>query len=291
MREFRTKFFGLTRVKLGIPVLATLSTVTGFILAADGVGVDLLLPLLGIFLLAVGSSALNQVQDRNYDSLMDRTKGRPIPAGVLSAREGFWISTALIVVGMAALVLTRNPVIVALGAFAVAWYNGVYTYLKRKTAFAVVPGAIIGSVPPVLGWVAGGGALLDIQILVVALFFFVWQIPHFWLLVMKYGKDYEKAGIPSMTQIFDPEQLARITFMWVIATAACCLAMPMVQLVTSYIVLGCLVASTAWLIRGAAKLLKAEERTNSTRKVFRHINYYALLVICLLSIDRVAELI
>jgi len=278
-------------VKIGIPVLATLSTVAGYILAAEGVSPELILPLLGIFSLAIGSSALNQVQDRNYDALMDRTKGRPIPAGVLSAREGLWMSISLVLLGMSLLALTRNPVLIGLGAFAVLWYNGVYTYLKRKSAFAVVPGAIIGSIPPVIGWVAGGGALLDIQILIVALFFFIWQIPHFWLLVMKYGKDYEKAGIPSMTQVFDPEQLARITFMWVVATAACCLMMPLVKLVTSYIVLGCLVASTLWLVRGAAKLLQAEGRVHSTRKAFHHINYYALLVICLLSIDRVASLI
>ncbi len=291
MKGLPTKFLGLTRVKIGIPVLATLSTVAGYILAAEGVSPELILPLLGIFSLAIGSSALNQVQDRNYDALMDRTKGRPIPAGVLSAREGLWMSISLVLLGMSLLALTRNPVLIGLGAFAVLWYNGVYTYLKRKSAFAVVPGAIIGSIPPVIGWVAGGGALLDIQILIVALFFFIWQIPHFWLLVMKYGKDYEKAGIPSMTQVFDPEQLARITFMWVVATAACCLMMPLVKLVTSYIVLGCLVASTLWLVRGAAKLLQAEGRVHSTRKAFHHINYYALLVICLLSIDRVASLI
>ena len=291
MKGLPTKFLGLTRVKIGIPVLATLSTVAGYILAAEGVSPELILPLLGIFSLAIGSSALNQVQDRNYDALMDRTKGRPIPAGVLSAREGLWMSISLVLLGMSLLALTRNPVLIGLGAFAVLWYNGVYTYLKRKSAFAVVPGAIIGPIPPVIGWVAGGGALLDIQILIVALFFFIWQIPHFWLLVMKYGKDYEKAGIPSMTQVFDPEQLARITFMWVVATAACCLMMPLVKLVTSYIVLGCLVALTLWLVRGAAKLLQAEGRVHSTRKAFHHINYYALLVICLLSIDRVASLI
>lgn len=291
MSGIGSKFLSLIRVKIGIPVLATLSAVAGYILAAEGVGLDLVLPLLGIFFLAVGSSALNQVQDRAFDILMDRTKGRPIPAGILSAKEGFWMASLLILVGMGLLAVTLNPVLIGLGAFAVLWYNGVYTYLKRKSAFAVVPGAIIGSIPPVVGWVAGGGALLDMQILIVALFFFIWQIPHFWLLVMKYGKDYEKAGIPSMTQVFDAEQLARITFMWVVATAGCCLVMPLVKLVTSYILLGCLVASTIWLVTGAARLLQAEGRVQSTRKAFHHINYFALLIICLLSIDRVASLI
>ena len=68
---------------------------------------------------------------------------------------------------------------------ALIWYNGIYTPLKRKTAFAVVPGSVIGAIPPMVGYVAAGGSALDPQILAFAFFMFMWQIPHFWLLIMK----------------------------------------------------------------------------------------------------------
>jgi hypothetical protein len=86
----------------------------------------------------------------------------------------------------------------------VLWYNGVYTFLKRKSPFAAIPGAVIGAIPPAIGWICGKGALsFDPQILALSFFFFIWQVPHFWLLLLNFGRDYEKAGFPSLTRIFN----------------------------------------------------------------------------------------
>jgi heme o synthase len=98
------------------------------------------------------------------------------------------------------------------------WYNGIYTPLKKINPLAIIPGSLVGSIPPAVGWTAAGGNILDPQIIILSFFFFIWQIPHFWLLLLIFGKDYENAGFPTLMQIFSSDQLARITFIWIVAT-------------------------------------------------------------------------
>lgn len=275
--------FELTKFK--ISVFATLSTSVGFILARQGISKEMLVPITGVFLLAGGSCALNQYQERENDQWMERTQKRPLPSKRLHPVTALNISLWCLLGGASILMAGTNWVALGLGAFAVFWYNGIYTPLKRKTAFAAIPGALIGTIPPALGWVSGGGHLLDPQILAVAFFFFIWQIPHFWLLLLNLGEDYEKAGFPSLTRIFTPAQLRRITFTWVFATAVACLVIPLFGLVTSYAVrVGFLIAGI-WLVWKAFVLLRSHHSEFSLRLTFNFINAYVLLVMFLLTLD------
>jgi protoheme IX farnesyltransferase len=88
--------------------------------------------------------------------------------------------------------------------------------LKKKTAFAVVPGAVSGVIPVFMGWSAAGGSLADRHALLLAFFLFIWQIPHFWLLMLKYGDEYRLAGFPVMTDIFNSYQFRNIILAWMI---------------------------------------------------------------------------
>ena len=99
-------------------------------------------------------------------------------------------------------------------------YNLVYTPLKKFTAFAVIPGSLVGALPPVIGWAGAGGDLFTQDILLVSMFFFIGQIPHFWLLLLMFGDQYKLAGLPSLNQVFNEEQIKRITFTWVLTTLA-----------------------------------------------------------------------
>ena len=180
--------------KVKITFAVALTTIAGYVLAGGSFDQGLILPVMGIFILACGSSALNHFQDSDRDGLMKRTSNRPIPSGKISKTNALLISLALIVFGSAAIWIGSDFTGFQLGLLALIWYNGIYTPMKRKTAFAVIPGSVIGSIPPVVGWVAGGGDLFDIQVLVMAFFFFIWQVPHFWLLMLKYGDEYVEAG-------------------------------------------------------------------------------------------------
>jgi len=265
--------------KLRITLLSTLSALMGYVLAAGGVDAGLLVTLAGTWVLAVGSSTLNQIQERTLDARMARTRNRPLPSGRLSASAARAIAFVEILGGSMLLLATGSLWPWLLGLTAVLWYNGVYTPLKRRTAFAVVPGALIGAIPPVMGWTAAGGSPADPRILVVALFFFIWQVPHFWLLLFRYGPEYREAGFPSLTDVFDNRQLSRLTFSWTVATAAGCLLLPLFGAVRSDLSGLILLIGAALLVIQSARLLIGSAGPTRFFGAFRVINAFALLAI------------
>ncbi len=265
--------------KMRITIAVTLAVAAGHLLFARAFTWGLLLPVAGVFLLACGCAALNQVQDARVDRLMLRTAGRPIPAGRIGADWALFV--AVLLIGAAFSVLSfieaHTLTILALAALAVVWYNGVYALLKRFTAFAVVPGALVGALPPLIGWCAAGGLLLDRAILDVAFFFFIWQIPHFWLLLLLHGADYERAGLPALTRALSPVQVGRITCMWIVALA---LTGPLLAVTGKVHVpwnVGILAASV-WLFFQAFAFLRDSGAARACLPAFVRVNAYALLV-------------
>ena len=275
----------LELTKFRIALFAAFSTSAGFILAKPGLSSEMMTAVSGVFFLACGSCALNQYQERKNDQWMERTRGRPLPSKRLHPITALKISLWLLLGGASILMVGTNWIALGFGAFAVFWYNGIYTPLKRKTAFAVIPGALVGAIPPILGWVHGGGHPFDSQILAVAFFFFIWQIPHFWLLLLDFGKDYEKAGFPSLTRIFTAAQLRRILFAWIFATAVACLILPLFGLVNFYAVQVSLLIAGIWLVWKAFMLLRSHHSEFPFRLTFNSINAYVLLVMFLLTLD------
>ena len=176
-----------------------------------------------------------------------------------------------------------------LGLFAVAWYNGFYTHLKRKTALAAVPGALIGAVPPALGWVCGKGDLFDSRIWAIAFFFFIWQVPHFWLLFLDFAEDYERAGLPSLKGIFSTGQLRRIVFLWILSTGVSSLSIPLFGFVNSYPALLLLLLGSFWIIWNGMDFLRIYSDGVSLKTVFKRLNAYAFAVILLLSLDVISS--
>jgi heme o synthase len=275
----------LELTKFRVSFFATLSVVAGFVLAKQGISDEILMPALGVFLLASGSCGLNQYQERRTDGLMERTKNRPLPSGRLNPCTAFGISSGLIFLG-SLLLLCVNGVVLALGVFAALWYNGVYTYLKSRTAFAVIPGALIGAIPPLLGWVSGGGSLLDPCIGAVAFFFFIWQVPHFWLHLSCFSADYERAGLPSLKKTFSTKQRRGILLIWIFSTAAAGLMIPLFRSVNFHLVSFLLVLLTLWLVWSTILFRRSCSGEASIRSIFMKLNIYVLLVISSLSLDR-----
>ena len=272
--------------KLRITIFVTVTTMFGFIAATNSISFQILLPALGILLLACGSSALNHYQERKTDLLMERTKNRPIPSGKISAKSTIQISILLVVLGSVLLFIGSGILALSLGLLNLIWYNAVYTPLKKVSPLAIIPGSLVGAIPPVVGWVAGGGNILDPQIILISFFFFIWQIPHFWLLLMVLDKDYQKAGFPTLTQIFSQQQLGRITFVWIIATGVTGLLLPLFQISHNQFVNYSLFIAALLLAYKSINLLQQTQETSAFRFAFRSINYFALFVVLVVTIDK-----
>ena len=217
----------LSLIKYRVSIAVSFTAVTGYIVSTGHVDWKVLLVALGVFFFASGASGLNEVQEHKYDALMNRTKNRPIPSGQLSPHLAFVISFGFIKAGFSLLFIAFGIVPALLGLLNIFWYNGVYTYLKRVSSFAVVPGSLVGAIPAFIGWTAAGGGIFDPTIVSIAFFLFIWQIPHFWLLMLKYGEEYELAGFKTINQAIQTVNLKKIIFTWVVATSIISIAIPL----------------------------------------------------------------
>jgi protoheme IX farnesyltransferase len=273
--------------KVRISLFSSLSAAMGFFLVADPAWEMFPALFAGVFLLACGACALNQYQERDVDARMPRTAKRPIPSGKIPPGRALGVALLLILTGEGLLLLVGNAVVPTLGMAAVLWYNVLYTGLKKKSAFAAVPGALIGAIPPAMGWTAGGGRLADPSLAALAFFFFMWQVPHFWLHVLSYGSDDRAAGLPSLSDVFHNAQLERLTCQWVSATAVSALLLGLCGLLQSPPAKILLFAVSLWLVFDGITLPMRGESSHA--KLFRHTNYYMLLVMTLALVDRLPE--
>jgi protoheme IX farnesyltransferase len=210
-----------------------LSAFTGALFYSHSLTASSIFTFVGVFLLSSAASALNQYQERDIDKVMSRTRNRPIPKGQISPQTALLLTLVLILIGAAVLYWGASLIPMILGLFNLAWYNLVYTPLKRKTSFALLAGSVNGAIPPIIGWTAAGGHITDSAIILIASFMFVWQIPHFWLLSIRYAEDYKLAKIPSFNLLVDKSLINPILFIWVLCTALSTMLFPLFGLITS----------------------------------------------------------
>ena len=270
-----------------ISLFAACSAATGFFLFSPHRVPELLMTIAGVFLLACGASALNQYQEQDIDAKMERTRQRPLPSGAIAPARALSFSAALVCAGQFLLAWAAGAPAFVLGLAALLWYNSIYTYLKRVTAFASVPGALVGIIPPAIGWVAAGGALSDPRLAAICFIFFMWQVPHFWLLVLHHGGEYEAAGLPSLTGIMSRPQISRITFAWIVSAAIASLALPLYGSVRSPLVTLSFIPLAAWLIWGGRSLAMERPFSASPPILFRKINLYLFCIMALLALDSI----
>ena len=207
---------------------------------------------------------------------------RPIPSKKISPRNALLLSVLLILTGLIYLYFVFGIVPALLGLFNVVWYNLLYTNLKRISSFAVVPGSLVGAIPVFIGWTAAGGYLFELSIVFIALFLLIWQIPHFRLLMIKYGDQYEKAGFPTINQSINNEGLKKIIFSWVVATSVFSIAIPLFlrDLSWDFFMIVFLLNITFVFI--FAKLSFGKVAEMNLKKSFISINVYMLLFMGLL---------
>lgn len=179
--------------------LVVFTGVAGVIVAPGSI--HPLIAVVALLCIAVGAGAagaINMWYDRDIDTVMTRTQGRPIPTGKIAPGDALGFGVVLAVGSVAVMGLAVNFAAAGLLAVSILFYVFVYTiWLKRRTPQNIVIGGAAGAFPPMIGWAAVSGSVSVESLLLFALIFF-WTPPHFWALALFINSDYSKAGIPMM---------------------------------------------------------------------------------------------
>jgi protoheme IX farnesyltransferase len=202
-------YFLLTKPR--VIELLLITTVPAMIVAARGwPSLGLLgATLLGGALAAGGAGAINCFVDRDIDNVMERTAGRPLPAGTIEPARALVFGLVLEVLSFAWLIATVNLPAAILAVSATVFYVFVYTlWLKRATPTNIVIGGAAGAAPVLVGWAAVTGRV-GLPALVMFAVIFFWTPPHFWALSLRYSDEYAAAGVPMLPVVRGPQATAR----------------------------------------------------------------------------------
>ena len=210
--ELPAVYFEMGKGKLS--ALVTLTAAAGYAMAVP-VGSPIMWDMLavtsgGTMLAAMSASAFNQIMERENDRRMTRTARRPLVTGRISPEHGYTVASMAGVGGVALLALQINPVTAGLGAANIALYTCVYTPMKQKTHWNTWVGAVVGALPPMMGWAAVTGNI-GLGGLVMGGVLFSWQMPHFLSLAYMMRNDYKAGGYIMMPGEAGSAELARAT--------------------------------------------------------------------------------
>lgn len=188
--------------KFGIVIFVLLEGIAGyaagFFIESTFSTLHFLKFLVGLYFLSSGSLALNQVQEYKLDQKMPRTQNRPIASGKIKPLAGFIFAICLIFVGLN-LLFNMSTTAGWVGLASVIFYNGFYTmFWKPRWVFAAVPGAIPGALPITVGYAINNPNIFNSESIYLFLIMFLWQMPHFWMISLKFIEDYRKGGFPTL---------------------------------------------------------------------------------------------
>jgi len=266
-------YLTLTRARLS--AFTGIAAFMGHTMGAESLTTGSIYSALGVYLLASGASALNQIAERDLDILMERTKKRPLPSGTMSLGAAWLVTFLLLASGLGTIIkFSSGPAAVLLSLGALVIYNGIYTPLKRLSGFAILVGALAGAMPTAIGWAMSGGAIASYQLAAVCLMFYLWQMPHFWMLLARYREDFERAGLPTPGVHLSDGQIRRVCLTWASATSASGLMLPLFGSGTGRAALTLiLVASILLLVTGLLGVVSVVRRS-----YFVNTNIYILMI-------------
>jgi len=273
----------LTKPRITLMVLV--SSAAGFVIGSSGRPDPLMLlaTLLGIGLVAGGTSALNQLFERDVDALMERTKGRPLPAGRATPGAAAAFSLVISLGGIVFLALVVNPLTALLAATALLSYILLYTPLKRVSSLSTLVGAVPGALPIMGGWTAARGELGPGAWALFGILFF-WQLPHFLALAWLFRDDYRRGGL-KMLGVTDPtgHQTRSQAVLYALALIPASLLPALLGLSGSLYALVALALGIVYLAAALRFWVRADSPT--ARVLFRTSLVYLPLLLILLSFD------
>lgn len=274
-------------IKIGIVIFVLLSGVAGY--AASFLVENAFNPIhfiylvLGLYFLSSGSLALNQVQEWRQDQKMSRTAKRPIASGTLTPKQGFWIACIHLLLGCLGLSMCSVSALV-FGVLTIVLYNGLYVYIwKKKWVFGAVPGAIPGALPVTIGYVANDPGWYNRDSLYLFLILFLWQIPHFWILAIKFKDDYAKGDFPVLPVVLGNEKTFSQIIGYTLLYIAVALAAPWFMK-TSWMYLALIVPFVFFILKTLYVYIKT--KGEKWFAIFMWLNFSMLAFLFIPALDK-----
>lgn len=205
-------------LKPNLCVYISLSAVFGQVMAAQKISLDSFYLGGVVFILACGSAVLNNIQDREYDLNFPRTLHRSLPQKKLPLYHAVCVSVLMVAAGLTGLILFYGVSTFLIGCLAVFCYNGLYTPLKKHSLLAIIPGSLTGMLPPLIGWTCMGKNWMNTEILLIMGIFGLWQIPHFFIVLLKMKKKFSRPEnqnrFPCFTRVFSTPEIKLQVLIW-----------------------------------------------------------------------------
>ncbi|KAI0440813.1 mitochondria protoheme IX farnesyltransferase [Xylaria telfairii] len=234
----------------------------------------------GTALCSASANALNMLYEQKWDAMMSRTRNRPLVRGLLSRRNALAFAVVAAAAGVGGLYFGVNPTVAFLGAANIALYAGVYTPLKRVSWLNTWAGAVVGGIPPLMGWAAaagqyatGDGSFRELLLApeavggwLLAALLFAWQFPHFMALSSSIRDEYKMAGHQMLSWV-NPARNARVALRYSLAFLPICVGLCAVG-VTEWSFAVTSLPVNVWLVREAVRFHRHQGFKGSARGLF-----------------------
>jgi len=277
-------FYELTKPRLSL--LSVITALVRYLAALPSRDLTSLLNFVcGTALCAAGAATLNQWLEREPDSVMERTRERPIPAQLITPLAALIFGLALSVVGSLQLYYGANPLAGLLGAATIISYVVIYTPMKKATRWATEFGAIPGAIPPLIGWAAAEGTITTLGWILFGILA-IWQIPHFMAIAWLYRDDYKKGGFPMLSVIDQGgDRVAR----WAVINTVALIPVSLLPVFLGYCQWIYGIVATLfglWFLKHALAFTRSENREATAKSLFLNSILYLPAVLFSLVIDR-----
>ena len=175
-----------------------------------------------------------------------------------------------------------NPLTAMLGLANLFLYTTLYTPMKRISIANTWVGAVVGAIPPLMGWAACTGSL-DPGALVLAGILYAWQFAHFNALSWGLRGDYSRAGYRMMA-VTDPALCKRVALRYSIATIPLCSMAPVCDLTTWLFAIDALPVNL-WLVYLSWRFYRDSDY-KSSRRLFQYSLFHLPLLMALVLINK-----
>ena len=270
-------------MKLNLSMLVVFSSVVGYVIIPDVKVefIDLLYLFIGGSLVTAAANAGNEILERNTDKLMRRTMLRPLPDARMTVLEASLFCVITLLAGLSILYLKFNPLSALLSLLCFVIYVAIYTPMKKVSPLSVLIGAFPGSLPCLIGWVAGTNHLGSMAAWTLFIIQFFWQFPHFWSIAWIGHEDYEKAGMKMLPRI---EKVGYFTAFQCVLYSAILIplsALPMVVGLGGWISVVGLGLAALWFLYNSLNFLKDNSDAMARKVMFASFVYLPIVLITL----------